>query len=49
MKAINILLLSLIFSNVFSQEILEKEIKTEVNEVTVFLDGAQIVRKKRLI
>lgn len=46
MKAINILLLSLIFSNVFSQEILEKEIKTEVNEVTVFLDGAQVVRKK---
>lgn len=46
MKAINILLLSLIFSNAFSQEILEKEIKTEVNEVTVFLDGAQIVRKK---
>lgn len=46
MKTINILLLSLIFSNVFSQEILEKEVKTEVNEVTVFLDGAQIVRKK---
>ncbi|GAF05367.1 DUF4139 domain-containing protein [Saccharicrinis fermentans] len=46
MKAINILLLILIFSNVFSQEILEKEIKTEVTEVTVFLNGAQIVRKK---
>jgi hypothetical protein len=46
MKAINILLLSLIFSNVFSQEIIEKEIKTDVNEVTVFLDGAQVVRKK---
>lgn len=46
MKTINILLLSLIFSNVFSQEILEKEIKTDVNEVTVFLDGAQVVRKK---
>ena len=46
MKTINILLLSLIFSNVFSQEILEKEVKTEVNEVTVFLEGAQIVRKK---
>jgi hypothetical protein len=46
MKAINILLLSLIFSKVFSQEILEKEIKTEVNEVTIFLDGAQIVRQK---
>lgn len=48
MKALNILLLSLIFSNVFSQEILEKEVKTEVNEVTVFLDGAQIVRKKSI-
>ncbi len=46
MKTINILLLSLIFSNVFSQEILEKEIKTDVNEVTVFIDGAQVVRKK---
>lgn len=46
MKAINILLLSLIFSNVFSQEILEKEVQTEVNGVTVFLDGAQIVRQK---
>ncbi len=48
MKAINFLLLSLIFSNVFSQEFLEKEVKTEVNEVTVFLDGAQIVRKKAI-
>ncbi len=48
MKTINILLLSLIFSNAFSQEILEKEVKTEVNEVTVFLDGAQIVRKKTI-
>ncbi|WP_347841533.1 mucoidy inhibitor MuiA family protein [uncultured Draconibacterium sp.] len=46
MKTINILLLSLIFSNVFSQEVLEKEVKTEVDEVTVFLDGAQVVRKK---
>jgi Domain of unknown function (DUF4139)/N-terminal domain of unknown function (DUF4140) len=48
MKTLNILLLSLIFSNLFSQEIPEKEIKTEVSEVTVFLDGAQIVRKKSL-
>lgn len=46
MKAINFLLLSLILNNVFSQEILEKEVKTEVTEVTVFLEGAQIVRKK---
>lgn len=46
MKAIQIILLSLIFSNAFSQEILEKEVKTKVNEVTVFLDGAQVVRNK---
>jgi len=46
MKAIHILLLSLIFGNVFSQDILEKEIETEVSEVTVFLDGAQVARKK---
>ena len=45
MKALNILLLSLIFSNVFSQKITEKEVKTKVNEATVFLDGAQIIRK----
>ena len=45
MKAFNIVLLSLIFNNVLSQDIVEKEVKTEVNEVTVFLDGAQIVRK----
>lgn len=45
MKTINILLLSLIFGNAFSQEIREKEVKTKVNEVTVFLDGAQIIRK----
>lgn len=45
MKTINIIILSLIFTNIFSQNILEKEVKTEVNEVTVFLDGAQIVRK----
>jgi len=46
MKTINIFLLSLIATNLFSQVIIEKEVKTEVNEVTVFLEGAQIVRKK---
>ncbi|SHE39222.1 conserved hypothetical protein [Mariniphaga anaerophila] len=46
MKAITILLLSLIFSNLFAQEIVEKEIKTEVNEVTVFIDKAQVTRQK---
>jgi hypothetical protein len=30
----------------YSQDFVEKEIKTDVNEVTVFIDGAQIVRKK---
>lgn len=46
MKTINILLLSLIVTNLFSQVIPEKEVKTDVNEVTVFLEGAQVVRKK---
>ena len=41
-----ILLLCLIFSNSYSQEIIEKKISTTVNEVTVFLEGAQITRKK---
>ena len=48
MKIINILILSLISSNLFSQEIKIQEIKTEVNEVTVFIDGAQIIRKKNV-
>ncbi len=46
MKAIRILLLFLIPTCLFSQEITEKEISSKVNEVTVFFDGAQIVRKK---
>ncbi|MCK3686435.1 DUF4139 domain-containing protein [Maribellus sp. YY47] len=46
MKAISILVLSLIFSNLFAQEIQEKEIKTDVNQVTVFIDKAQITRQK---
>ena len=48
MKTINILLLSLIFSNIFAQEIREKDIKSEVKEVTVFLRGAQITRTKTI-
>lgn len=39
-------LLSLNYS--FAQEIPEKEVKTEVNEVTVFLDDAQISRKQNV-
>jgi hypothetical protein len=46
MKTISILGLYLLSVNLFSQELPEKEIKSEVNEVTVFLDGAQITRKK---
>ncbi|NOU45661.1 MAG: mucoidy inhibitor MuiA family protein [Bacteroidales bacterium] len=47
MKKIGILILGLIFSNLlFSQEIKIVEVKTNVNEVTVFIDGAQVVRKK---
>ncbi len=48
MKTIYFLLFCLAFTNLFSQEVLEKEIITEVNDVTVFLDGAQIVRKKTM-
>lgn len=47
MKKFSVLVLVLIFSNiVFSQEIKVVEIKTDVNEVTVFIDGAQVARKK---
>ena len=47
MKKIGILILGLIFSNLlFSQEIKVVDVKTDVNEVTVFIDGAQVVRKK---
>jgi hypothetical protein len=47
MKKIGILILGLIFSNLlFSQEIKVVEVKTDVNEITVFIDGAQVVRKK---
>lgn len=32
----------------YPQEFTEKEIKSEVNEVTVFIEGAQITRKKKV-
>lgn len=48
MKTIFILLISLIYINTYSQDIIEKEVKTNVNEVTVFIKGAQITRKKTL-
>ncbi len=48
MRAINILLLSLISSNLFAQEIAEKEIETNVSGVTVFIEGAQVTRQKTI-
>jgi len=48
MKALNLILFCLIFSNIFGQEITEKEIETEVNEVTVFIDKAQVTRQKKV-
>lgn len=48
MRKLYLLLLSLVFSNVYSQEIPIKEVETDVCEVTVFLEGAQIMRKKNV-
>lgn len=46
MKKLHILIFCLLFSNAYSQEFQEKTVETKVNEVTVFIDGAQITRKK---
>ncbi|HZH71883.1 MAG TPA: DUF4140 domain-containing protein, partial [Mariniphaga sp.] len=46
MKLIHIFLLTLIFSNVYSQEPEVEEIETKVDQVTVFFDKAQVTRKK---
>ncbi len=46
MKPLHMLIGCLLFSNTFSQENSDKEISTEVNNVTVFIKGAQVVRKK---
>jgi hypothetical protein len=41
-----LIILSLVYFNLLGQEVPEKSIKSEVNEVTVFLKGAQVGRKK---
>jgi hypothetical protein len=46
MKKLFFLILCLILSKTYSQEISEKKIITEVNEVTVFIKDAKITRKK---
>lgn len=48
MKQLTLLFISLICCDVFSQEITEKEIKTDINDVTVFIEGAQVTRKKTI-
>lgn len=48
MKKSLLIVLYLIFGNIYSQEIIEEKISTSVNEVTVFLEGAQITRKKTI-
>lgn len=49
MKIIIPIIICLIFSNfLFSQEIKTEDIKSEVSEVTVFIEGAQIIRKKNV-
>ncbi len=48
MKALAIILGCLLCNNIFSQESAEKEVKTEVNEVTVFIKGAQVTRVKTI-
>jgi hypothetical protein len=48
MKTPFILLFCLLFMNIFAQETAEKEIATEVSEVTVFISGAQVTRRKNV-
>jgi conserved hypothetical protein len=46
MKLALIIILGFLTCRIFAQEVTEKEIKSEVNGVTVFIDGAQVIRKK---
>lgn len=42
-----LLIISMLSTNIiFAQVFVEKEVKTDVNEVTVFIEGAQVTRKK---
>ena len=49
MRTIGVLILSLIFNNLFAQEFVEKEVKSEVKEAIVFLDGAQVLRQENVV
>ena len=48
MKKLQIFIFCLLASFSFSQDLIEKEVKTDVNEVTVFFEGAQITSKKSI-
>lgn len=49
MKKITLVFLCLLCGEIYSQDdIIERKIKTEVSEVTVFIKGAQITRKKSI-
>ena len=49
MKQTLSLIFLLIFSQTFAQKIAEQEVKSKVNEVTVFIKDAQIVRQKSVM
>jgi len=46
MKTLRIFIFCLLGTTTFAQELIEKEIITEVSEVTVFFEGAQITSRK---
>lgn len=46
MKALSIFLFFLVYNQSFAKEIPEKEVKSKVVEATVFLKGAQVLRKE---
>ena len=48
-RSLFLVLIALIFSSGNAQEIRENKIKTTVSDVTVFLEDAQITRKKALV
>lgn len=48
MKKISILILCLAIGNGYAQDLAEKEVTSEVSEVTVFLEGAQVTREKSI-
>jgi len=48
MKALSILFLLLIFNQSFAQEIPEKVVTSKVVEATVFLKGAQVLRREKV-